>query len=695
VQPTLNLIRDGVTVRHLEPQVMDLLVFLAATGGRVVSRDEIIDAVWEGRFIAEATLTRSIADLRRALDDNQRCPQYIETIAKRGYRLVATTADAGRHLVVVAPQKAEAAAMQEPRVDRGPILLPFGKPADSERGEGVLTNRRIAHRLASARRRRFVGREAEIEIFRAALLADEPPFVVLHVSGAGGVGKTTLLQEFARIADEAGRKVVRIDGRNIEPSAAGVLAALSPVSGAEHRNLPAVIERWPAGSVLLIDTYELLTSLDEWLRHTLLPQLPARSLVVIAGRNEAATAWRTDVAWAALTRIQILDNFDPDESRTYLTLCGAPAEHYDEALAFTRGHPLALSLIADVLKRGDRLTTSRLDNEPEVLRLLLEAFVREVPSREHRLALHACVSAWATTEPLLAAVLELPDVHDLFEWLAHLPFVEHGPYGLFPHDLARDVVYMDFRWRDPDAAFRVTERVLGYLYERLERTHGLERQRVWFDVLYVQRYNPCLQPYFEWAGFGTAYAETANAREHAAIVDMVEHHEGPASATIARYWLARKPEAFQAIRRVGGDLIGFVASLRLEAATPEDIAADPAVALAVAYAERHGPPRPGEHIVYGRFWMDSERHHALTQVFTVVAATCSQSWIAPNLAWSFVAVTDADLIEPMFTEIHMWRVRDADFEIDGRRYGVFAHDWRVEPAHEWLRLKAERASRIT
>ena len=192
-----------------------------------------------------------------------------------------------------------------------------------------------------------------------------------------------------------------------------------------------------------------------------------------------------------------------------------------------------------------------------------------------------------------------------------------------------------------------------------------------------------------------AYAETANAREHAAIVDMVEHHEGPASATIARYWLARKPEAFHAIRRVGGGLIGFVASLRLEAATPEDIAADPAVSLAVAYAERHGPPRPGEHIVYGRFWMDSARHHALTQVFTVVAATCSQSWIAPNLAWSFVAVTDADLIEPMFTEIHMWRVRDADFEIDGRRYGVFAHDWRVEPAHEWLRLKAERASRIT
>ena len=694
VQPTLNLIRDGSTVRHLEPQMMDLLAFLATTGGRVVSKDEIIDAVWDGRFIAEGTLTRSIADLRRALSDNLHCPQYIETIAKRGYRLVATIADAGRHPVAAAARDAGAVEPQEPRADRGPVLLPFAKPADCERGEGFFTIRRIADRLATARRRRFVGRETEIEIFHAALLADEPPFVVLHVSGAGGVGKTTLLQEFARVADEAGRAVVRIDGRNIEPSAAGVLFALSQAPGGEHANLAAVIERWPAGSVLLVDTYELLESLDDWFRLTLLPQLPARSLAVIAGRNEPATAWRTDVAWAPLTRIQALGNFGPDESRTYLTRCGVPPEHYDEALAFTRGHPLALSLIADVLTRGDRLAASRLDNEPEVVRLLLETFVREVPSREHRLALHTCVSVWATTEPLLAAVLERPDAHDLYEWLGHLPFVEHGPYGLFPHDLARDVVYMDFRWRDPDAAFRVTERVLRYLYERLDRTHGLDLQRVWFDILYVQRYNPCLRPYFEWAGFGSAYAEAANAREHVAIVDMVERHEGPASATIARYWLARQPEAFQVIRSVGGDVIGFVANLLLGAATPEDMAADPAVALAVAYAERHGPPRAGEHIVYGRFWMDSERHQALTQVFTVVAATCSQNWIAPKVAWSFVTMADPDPIEPMFTEIHMWRVRDADFEIGGRRYGVFAHDWRTEPAQEWLRLKAQRASRI-
>jgi hypothetical protein len=118
------------------------------------------------------------------------------------------------------------------------------------------------------------------------------------------------------------------------------------------------------------------------------------------------------------------------------------------------------------------------------------------------------------------------------------------------------------------------------------------------------------------------------------------------------------------------------------------------VAIVGAYVERHGPARPGEEILYGRFWMDAERHQAFTQVFTCVAATCSQSWIGPNVAWCFVTMADPDVVEPMFTEIHMWRAREADFDSGGRRYGVFAHDWRVENAQQWLRLKAERALRV-
>ena len=223
VQPARNLIRDRTITRHLEPQVMDLLVFLANTGGRVASKEEIIDAVWDGRFIADTTLTRAVADLRRALGDDQRSPQYIETIPKRGYRLVATVAASG----------GQAEAPPSPNDDAANVgaspLLPCA---------------RIADRLAAERRRRFVGRESEIENFRSALLADEPPFVALHVNGPGGVGKTTLLEELARVAHAAGRVVVRIDGRNIEPSPLGFLVVLSRALRVDRCELSAVIDGW-------------------------------------------------------------------------------------------------------------------------------------------------------------------------------------------------------------------------------------------------------------------------------------------------------------------------------------------------------------------------------------------------------------------------------------------------------------------
>jgi DNA-binding winged helix-turn-helix (wHTH) protein len=653
-QPTRNRLTEGTSTRHLEPQVMDLLVFLARSAGRVVSKDEIVEAVWEGRFIADTTLTRAVADLRRALGDDQRHPRYIETIAKRGYRLVAAVSDD----LDVAP------------------------------GGG---GERIADLLASERQRRFVGRQQEIDTFRAALLSDRPAFVAWHINGPGGVGKTTLLDAIGRAALAAGRRAVRIDGRNIEASPLGFLVALSHALDADRCDLAAVIERWPAGGLLLVDTFELLGALDFWLRDTLLPRLPAGSLVIIAGRHEPHAEWRAQGDWAALTRVQRLGNLDPDESRTYLARCGVSVSHHDEALAFTRGHPLALSLIASVLTRGERLMPSRLDAEPEVVRLLIERFVQDVPTPEHRLALHACVTARAITEPLLAAALDRSDVRDLFEWLGHLSFVEYGPYGLFPHDLARDVVYMDFRWRDPDAAFRVTERIIARLYERLEHTRGLDQLRVWFDLIYVQRYNVNLRPYLEWAGFSTTYAEPATDADHEAIVAMIARHEGEASAAIGRHWLSRQPQAFLAARSLAGDLIGFAAHLRLDSVTADDLGIDPAVARAIAHAERHGPPGPREHMTHLRFMMHGERYQS--QILAAIAASASQNWTAPGVAWCFVAAGDPDAIEPLFTELHIWRARDADFEVDGRRYGVFAHDWRVEDADAWRRLKAERAWR--
>ena len=89
VEPGLNRVTRGQQVQHLRPRLLDLLGYLAPHAGRVVTKDEILERVWRQRFVAESVLSRSVADIRRLLDDEASQPRVIETIPKRGYRLLA------------------------------------------------------------------------------------------------------------------------------------------------------------------------------------------------------------------------------------------------------------------------------------------------------------------------------------------------------------------------------------------------------------------------------------------------------------------------------------------------------------------------------------------------------------------------------------------------------------------------------
>ena len=81
----------GEGVQHkLERRAMEALVLLCANAGQVVKKDELIEGVWGRLAVSDHSVAMVISQLRRAFRDDARAPRYIETITKRGYRLIAT-----------------------------------------------------------------------------------------------------------------------------------------------------------------------------------------------------------------------------------------------------------------------------------------------------------------------------------------------------------------------------------------------------------------------------------------------------------------------------------------------------------------------------------------------------------------------------------------------------------------------------
>lgn len=89
VEPDTGCLTRAGQLAKLEPKVMELLVYLAQRPGRVLSREELERVIWAGTVVGYDALTNAIIKLRKALGDGSREPRFIETVPKRGYRLIA------------------------------------------------------------------------------------------------------------------------------------------------------------------------------------------------------------------------------------------------------------------------------------------------------------------------------------------------------------------------------------------------------------------------------------------------------------------------------------------------------------------------------------------------------------------------------------------------------------------------------
>jgi len=170
VEPSLNLLSRGAESVQLEPRAMDLLEFLARFPGEVLSQRTLIDGVWAEQFVGEAVLRNTVAALRGALGDDARRPTYIQTVSKRGYRLIAPISfDEGRDAAGAEHLLSRSGRLEEVE-PAGPYpgLAPFAE-SDAEV---------------------FFGRENEVEAIWHRIREHH----VVGIIGPSGAGKSSLVR---------------------------------------------------------------------------------------------------------------------------------------------------------------------------------------------------------------------------------------------------------------------------------------------------------------------------------------------------------------------------------------------------------------------------------------------------------------------------------------------------------------------
>lgn len=89
VEPDLDRLSRGNSHVCLRLQIMELLLLFCRNSGELVSLEEISSVIWRGKFVTRSSVYGSLNELRHALGDDSHDPCYIETIAKKGYRLIA------------------------------------------------------------------------------------------------------------------------------------------------------------------------------------------------------------------------------------------------------------------------------------------------------------------------------------------------------------------------------------------------------------------------------------------------------------------------------------------------------------------------------------------------------------------------------------------------------------------------------
>jgi ABC-type sugar transport system ATPase subunit len=397
--------------------------------------------------------------------------------------------------------------------------------------------------LAERDARRFVGRDRELGLCES-FLSEEGQSSVLLIHGPGGIGKSALLRELARRAEQAGLTLHWIEGRDVAPAPDALESLLADAQGDSR---PLVI----------FDTYERIASLGGYLRRGLLPSLSDSARVVIAGRNRPEEAWFRDGWEAITTEFELQGVSDPDAQAILRTRGVDAGDVPGDIIRWAAGSPLALTLAAAAAEANPDWEPDTGLDRPEIVEELVRRLTDEDVFGPHLATMGAAAIARVTTPELLAAAIPGCDPQAEFEWLATRHTTEPVGAGIAYHDLVARALRGIIDRRNPELERDLRLRIADHLYERAVETGQL---LISIDLAHLAE-DPTIRWGYSWEASGRLRLDDATPADAPVISNLVSGTAHEPDFDLTERLLREAPAHVATVRDSEDRIFGYTVAM--------------------------------------------------------------------------------------------------------------------------------------
>ncbi|MBJ7520545.1 MAG: winged helix-turn-helix transcriptional regulator [Solirubrobacteraceae bacterium] len=524
----------------------------------------------------------------------------------------------------------------------------------------------------------LVGRDHELAQLMALVTGERP--LVAAVDGIAGVGKSTLVRAFAGRARAAGAAVVQLDGAAIEPTERGWLAALGDVMGEPLASLDAATHLLASATrtVLVVDTFERLLLIDDWLRRAFIPALPDNVRVLVAGREPLSSPWAGSFGDLLVTLPLV--NLGRADAEELLRRADVPEADRARVHRLAHGHPLSLRLAASALAARPELTLDQAA-VPAVVDELAALYLDGLDPPTRR-ALDAAAVVRRPTRSVLAAMLG--DGDDAWRRIDALPFASTGPDGLVLHDTVREALDAMLRAADPERRRRLRAAAFGQLRDEAVDATPRELWRYTADLLFLVE-QPAVREGFFPSGAAQFAVEQASAADIPAVLEITEHHDGPETAALIARWWDAVPQGFRVARDRSGDVAAYSLIAEPAAVGARLLDADPVAAPWREHLRRSGLGR--EHrVLFNRRMLlrDSGEDPGPATAALWIDAKRQYMELRPHLRHVYLTLRDTSIYTEQLIPLGFRQLTSSPALLDGHPFHACVLDFGPRSVDGWL-----------